>query len=66
MKRRIKQLKSELRYGDKQMIANTLGISLPPIRKAFQKECGFSDLDIKIYKVASNIINDRKQQIKNL
>lgn len=66
MKNKITSLKQNLHYGDKQAIAKKLGCSLPSVRKALSKECGFSDLDIKIYKVASKIINKRQRQIKNL
>jgi hypothetical protein len=66
MQKKIKKLKSELRYGDMRRIAYTLCVSLPTIRKAFKKECGFSDTDIKIYKEVSRIINERKNIIKKL
>lgn len=66
MQEKIEQLKTQLRYGDKQMIAHNLGISFPPVTKAFRKVSGFSDLDVKIYKEASRIINERKNIIKKL
>lgn len=66
MKKKIKNLKANLRYGDIAVVAQRVGCSYPTIKKAFAKTTGFSDIDIAIYKEAAKIIDDRIKEIEAL
>lgn len=66
MKNKVRKLKMALRYGDVKRICTACGVTQPTVTSAFKRERNFSDLDIKIYEEASRIINERKNQIKNL